>query len=103
MDQTLPPSILLFAPAKGSPSKSASGRNLGIEVYAISVEVPAVFNLDEDLQSGGDIVPTDYKQIFVTPAVRLNLFPGTRVFTLGELGRRFRPFQREQSAQLFRY
>jgi hypothetical protein len=39
----------------------------------------------EDLQSGGDIVPTDSKQIFVTPAVRLNLFPGTRVFTLGEL------------------
>jgi hypothetical protein len=31
----------------------------GTEVYAISVEVPAVFNLDEDLQSGGDIVPTD--------------------------------------------
>ena len=71
MDQTLPPSILLFAPAKGSPSKSTSGRNLGTEVYAISVEVPAVFNLDEDLQSGGDIVPTDDKQIFVTPAVPL--------------------------------
>jgi hypothetical protein len=42
-------------------------------------EVPAVFNLDEKIQSGGDIVPTDYKQIFVTPAVRSNLFPGSRV------------------------
>jgi hypothetical protein len=32
-----------------------------------------------DLQSGRDIVPTDYTQVFVTPAVGLNLFPGTRV------------------------
>jgi hypothetical protein len=51
----------------------------GTEVYAISAEVPAVFNLDEDLGSGGDVVPSDYQQIFVTPAVRLNLFPSTRV------------------------
>jgi hypothetical protein len=56
-----------------------SRRFLGTEVYAISVEVPPVFNLDEDLPSGGDIVPTDYKQSFVTPAVRLSLFSGTRV------------------------
>jgi len=52
---------------------------LGTEVYAISVEVPAVLNLDWDLQSGGDIVPSAYTQIFGAPAVRLNLFPGTRV------------------------
>src|SRR6202040_1518685 len=49
-----------------------SRRLLGTEVYAISAEVPAVFNLDEDLGSGGDVVPSDYQQIFVTPAVRLN-------------------------------
>lgn len=48
-------------------------------VFSISGEVPAVFNLDEDLGSGGDVVPKDYKQIFVTPAVRLNLFPSTAV------------------------
>jgi hypothetical protein len=51
----------------------------GTEVYAISAEVPAVFNLDEDLNAGGPVVPVDYKQIFVTPAVRVNLFPATRV------------------------
>jgi hypothetical protein len=54
-------------------------RLLGTEVYAISAEIPAVFNLDEDLGSGGDVVPADYKQIFVTPAVRVNLFPATKV------------------------
>ncbi len=51
----------------------------GTEIYAISAEVPAVFNLDEDLNAGGPVVPMDYKQIFVTPAVRLNLFPETKV------------------------
>jgi len=48
-------------------------------IYSISGEVPAAFNLDEDLGSGGPVVPTDYKQIFVTPAVRVNLFPATAV------------------------
>ncbi len=48
-------------------------------VFAISGEVPAVFNLDEDLNSGSDVVPRDYQQIFVTPAVRANLFPATAV------------------------
>jgi len=52
---------------------------LGTDVYAISAEVPAAFNLDEKLGSGGDVVPSSYKQIFVTPAIRLNLFPETRV------------------------
>ncbi|MGA7697768.1 MAG: hypothetical protein WCA76_22270 [Candidatus Sulfotelmatobacter sp.] len=54
-------------------------RLFGTEVYAISAEVPAVFNLDEDLNAGGPVVPIDYKQIFVTPAVRVNLFPETKV------------------------
>jgi hypothetical protein len=48
-------------------------------VYAISGEVSAVFNLDEDLNSGSAVVPIDYKQIFVTPAIRVNLFPLTAV------------------------
>ena len=48
-------------------------------IFALSGEIPAVFNLDEDLGSGGNVVPSDYKQIFVTPAVRLNLFPSTAV------------------------
>ncbi len=54
-------------------------RLFGTPVYAISGEVPAVFNLDEDLNSGDDVVPKDYKQIFITPSARLNLFPGTAV------------------------
>ena len=52
---------------------------LGSEVFSISGEVPVVFNLDEDLNSGYNVVPVDYKQIFVTPSLRLNLFPTTAV------------------------
>lgn len=51
----------------------------GTEVYAISAEVPAAFNLDEKLNAGGPVVPVDYKQIFVTPSIRVNLFPETKV------------------------
>lgn len=49
------------------------------QIFSISGEVPAMFNLDEDLNSGGPIVPIDYRQIFITPAVRANLFPTTAV------------------------
>ncbi|MGA9554117.1 MAG: hypothetical protein WBR30_17860, partial [Candidatus Sulfotelmatobacter sp.] len=56
-----------------------SRRLFATPVLAVSGEVPAVFNLDEDLGSGSDVVPADYKQIFVTPAVRLNVFPSTAV------------------------
>jgi len=52
-------------------------RLYGTLVYSISAEVPAVFNLDEDLNSGADVVPKDYQQIFVTPSVRFKLFPET--------------------------
>jgi hypothetical protein len=74
---------------------------LGTEVYAISVEVPAVFNLDEDIQSSGDIVPTDYTQIFVTPAVRLNLFPGTRVSPWVSFGGGFGHFSESNKLNYF--
>jgi hypothetical protein len=67
-------------------------RLLATPVFAISGEVPAVFNLDEKLNSGGPVVPTEYKQIFVTPAVRVNLFPETAVTPWVSLGGGFAHF-----------
>ncbi len=61
-------------------------RLFGTPVYAVSGEVPAVFNLDEDLNSGSDVVPVDYKQIFVAPSLRVNLFPATAVSPWISLG-----------------
>src|SRR5277367_2793989 len=65
-------------------------------VFAISGEVPAVFNLDEKLNSGDDVVPKSYKQIFVTPSARLNLFPDTAVSPWVSLGGGFAHFSENQ-------
>jgi opacity protein-like surface antigen len=40
-----------------------------------AVEVPAVFNPDEDLHYFTNQVPQQYSSIFITPAARLRLFP----------------------------
>jgi hypothetical protein len=66
-------------------------------VFSVSAEVPVVFNLDEDLGSGGDVVPTNYKQIFVTPSARLNLFPATAVSPWVSLGAGFGHFSEDKT------
>jgi hypothetical protein len=74
---------------------------LGKDVYAIWVEVPAVFNLDEDLGSGGDVVPVDYKQIFVTPSLRANLFPATKVSPWVSFGAGFAHFSENSNLNYY--
>ena len=51
-------------------------------IYSLSGEVLFAYNPDEDLNAGvtgNAVVPTDYKQLFITPAARVNLFPTTAV------------------------
>jgi hypothetical protein len=67
-------------------------RFLGTPIFAVLGEVPAAFNLDEKLNSGGPVVPTKYSQIFVTPSVRLNLFPETAVSPWASIGGGFAHF-----------
>jgi hypothetical protein len=57
--------------------------------FSLSGEVVGIFNPDEDLNAGGTnnaVVPSDYKQFFLTPAARLNLFPATAVSPWVSLG-----------------
>ncbi len=75
-----------------------SRRLLSGPIWSLSGEIPAVFNFDEDLNSGGPVVPVDYKQIFVTPALRLNLFPTTAVSPWVSFGGGFAHFS--ESSQL---
>lgn len=70
-----------------------SGKGLTIEgeyarrlivapIWSISIEGLVVYNPDEDLNAGEyghAVVPSDYKQLFITPAARVNLFPTTAV------------------------
>lgn len=69
-----------------------SRRFLATPVYAVAGEVPAVFNLDEKLNSGGPVVPTKYRQFFVTPSARVNLFPETAVSPWVSIGGGFAHF-----------
>jgi len=66
-------------------------------IYSISGEVPAVFNLDEKLNSGANVVPSSYKQIFVAPSFRLNLFPATAVSPWVSIGGGFARFSENSS------
>jgi hypothetical protein len=65
-------------------------------VFSVSAEVPAVFNLDEDLGSGADVVPPNYRQIFVAPSARLNLFPATAVSPWVSFGAGFGHFSEDK-------
>ncbi len=44
-------------------------------VWNLALEVPAIFNPDEDLNYGLNQVPIDYSSFFITPAARVNLIP----------------------------
>jgi hypothetical protein len=78
-----------------------SRRLFATPIFSVSGEVPAVFNLDEDLGSGSDVVPADYKQIFVTPAVRLNLFPSTAVSPWVSFGGGFGHFSESKNLNYY--
>ena len=48
-------------------------------LWRLSFEVPAVINIDEDLNLVANSVPESYSSYFVTPSVRANLFSSTAV------------------------
>jgi len=51
---------------------------MGTAVLKLSLEVPFVLNLDEDLHAAlPNRIPESYKSFIATPAARLNLFPTT--------------------------
>lgn len=43
--------------------------------WSVAVEIPFVMNPDEDLHAAQNVVPKQYSTIFLTPSVRLKLFP----------------------------
>jgi hypothetical protein len=49
------------------------------QLLAVSLEVPVVFNVDEDVHTHNNPVSPGYRAFFVTPAARLNLFAHTAV------------------------
>ncbi len=66
------------------------GRRLLVTpLFGVSGEVVVMYNPDEDLNAGSvgnAVVPANYKELFVTPAARVNLFPTTAVSPWVSLG-----------------
>jgi len=58
----------------------------------LSFEVPAVFNLDEDIQFEANLVPESFRSYFVTPSLRANVFANTAVSPWVSLGGGFGHF-----------
>jgi hypothetical protein len=80
-----------------------SGKQAVLAVLAVMVSILSASSeaQDEDLGSGGDLVPKDYKQIFVTPAARLNLFPATAVSPWVSFGGGFGHFSENKNLNYF--
>jgi hypothetical protein len=66
-------------------------------VFALSGEVPVVFNLDEDVNSGANVVLSHCSSYFITPAARVNLFPATAVSSWVSFGGGFGHFSETSS------
>jgi hypothetical protein len=54
-------------------------RVLGAGITSISVEVPFVFNWDQELRSDAVEIPKSLKMYFLTPSARLNIFSESAV------------------------
>jgi hypothetical protein len=54
-------------------------RLLDFGIVALTGEVPFVVNIDEKVHYDLNLVPKDYKSIFVTPSIRANLFPSNGI------------------------
>ena len=48
-------------------------------IFGISGEVSAAYSYDMDLNLNHNLIPESYKSLFVTPAVRVNIFSGEGV------------------------
>ena len=73
---TLTPGALLTSKA-GLSFEGNYGRHLkDYGLFGLTAEIPFVVNVGETVHYNLNLVPKDYKSIFVTPGLRANLFPG---------------------------
>ena len=77
-----------------------SRRFLVTPLVAVSGEVIVMYNPAEDLNAGSvanPVVPSNYKQLFVTPAARVNVFPTTAFSPWVSLGAGFGHFSQSSN------
>ncbi len=69
------------------------------DLISISLEVPVLLNLDEDLNYGMNVVPMDYRSYFVTPSARLTFFPNVPVTPWASVGGGFGRFSESSNLE----
>ena len=93
------PSVIVFG--KGLTFEVNYSRRFWVTpLYALSGEVVFAYNPDEDINAGSfgnAIVPPNMKELFVTPAARVNFFPTTAVSPWVSLGAGFGHFSQASS------
>jgi hypothetical protein len=73
---TITPGALLTSKAGLSLEGNYGRHLLDLGLVGLTVEVPFVVNVGEDVHYNLNLVPKNYKSFFVTPSLRANLFPG---------------------------
>jgi hypothetical protein len=57
---------------EANPARRLKG---GEGIAALTIEIPVVYNPDEDIHYSVNVVPRQYRAIFITPSLRANLLP----------------------------
>jgi hypothetical protein len=73
----------------------------GEGLAALSLEVVFSYNPDEDLNFPVNVIPEAYGSYFITPAARVNLFPGTRLSPWASFGGGFGHFRESDNLVFF--
>ena len=91
--QTVPGTSTAIAFGHGHTFNINYARHLKSGDFAsLSVEIPVVFNPDEDINYPSNVIPGNYSSYFVTPSARITFFPNVPVTPWASLGGGFGHF-----------
>ena len=73
----------------------------GEGIAALTVEIPVVYNRDEDIHYSVNVVPRQYSAIFITPSLRANLLPEAPFSPWLSLGGGYGHFSEDSKLEFF--
>jgi len=73
----------------------------GEGIAALTVEIPIVYNPDEDIHYSVNVVPKQYSSIFITPSLRANLLPEAPFSPWLSLGGGYGHFSEDSKLEFF--
>jgi len=73
----------------------------GEGIAALTLEIPVVYNPDQDIHYSVNVVPKQYSAIFITPSLRANLLPGAQFSPWLSLGGGYGHFSEDSHLEFF--